>query len=127
MAAYKDTERGTWYVSFHYYDWTGKNKRKLKREFKTRKEALEWEQHFRMKEAADLDMSFEDFVQAYTMIIIRSMIYQDQVEVTQVMNELTYRHFIEDKAILLGKSLQVYAEIHLWMRVFRNLEIYYLK
>ena len=31
MAAYKDTERGTWYVSFHYYDWTGKNKRKLKR------------------------------------------------------------------------------------------------
>jgi len=29
MAAYKDTERGTWYVSFHYYDWTGKNKRKL--------------------------------------------------------------------------------------------------
>lgn len=66
MVAYKDTERGTWYVSFHYYDWTGKNKRKLKREFKTRKEALEWEQHFRMKEAADLDMSFEDFVQAYT-------------------------------------------------------------
>lgn len=62
MAAYKDTERGTWYVSFHYYDWTGKNKRKLKRGFKTRKEALEWEQHFRMKEAADLDMSFEDFV-----------------------------------------------------------------
>ena len=61
------------------------------------------------------------------MIIIRSMIYQDQVEVTQVMNELTYRHFIEDKVILLGKSLQVYAEIHLWMRVYRNMEIYYLK
>ena len=66
MAAYKDTERGTWYVSFHYYDWTGKNKRKMKRRFKTRKEALEGEQHFRMKEEADLDMSFEDFVQAYT-------------------------------------------------------------
>ena len=26
MAAYKDEERGTWYVSFHYNDWTGKNK-----------------------------------------------------------------------------------------------------
>ena len=48
-------------------------------------------------------------------------------DISQVMNELTYRHFIEDKAILLGKSLQVYAEIHLWMRVYRNLEIYYLK
>ena len=44
MAAYKDEERGTWYVSFHYNDWTGKNKRKLKRGFKTRKEAMEWEQ-----------------------------------------------------------------------------------
>ena len=30
MAAYKDEERGTWYVSFHYNDWTGKNRRKLK-------------------------------------------------------------------------------------------------
>ena len=30
MAAYKDEKRGTWYVSFHYYDWTGKNCRKVK-------------------------------------------------------------------------------------------------
>ena len=46
---------------------------------------------------------------------------------TQVMNKLTYRHFIEGKVILLGKLLQVYAEIHLWMRVYWNLEICYLK
>ena len=51
MAAYKDEERGTWYVSFHYNDWTGKNRRKLKRGFKTRKEALEWEQKFRLQQA----------------------------------------------------------------------------
>ena len=58
MAAYKDEQRGTWYVSFHYYDWTGKNCRKVKRGFKTKREATEWERHFRMKEAADLDMTF---------------------------------------------------------------------
>ena len=40
MAAYKDEQRGTWYVSFHYYDWTGKNCRKVKRGFKTKREAL---------------------------------------------------------------------------------------
>ena len=67
MAAYKDEERGTWYVSFHFYDWTGKNKRKLKRGFKTRKEALEWEQHFRMREESNLDMTFEDFWKSYKM------------------------------------------------------------
>ena len=55
MAAYKDEQRGTWYVSFHYYDWTGKNCRKVKRGFKIKREATEWEHHFRMKEAADLD------------------------------------------------------------------------
>ena len=66
MAAYKDEQRGTWYVSFHYYDWTGKNCRKVKRGFKTKREATEWERHFRMKEAADLDMTFEEFVQTYT-------------------------------------------------------------
>ena len=58
MAAYKDEQRGTWYVSFHYYDWMGKNCRKVKRGFKTKREATEWEHHFRMKEAADLDMTF---------------------------------------------------------------------
>ena len=31
MAAYKDEERGTWYVSFYYEDWTGAKKRKVKR------------------------------------------------------------------------------------------------
>ena len=66
MAAYKDEKRGTWYVSFHYYDWTGKNCRKVKRGFKTKREAIEWEHHFRMKEASDLDMTFGEFVEAYT-------------------------------------------------------------
>lgn len=66
MAAYKDEKRGTWYVSFHYYDWTGKNCRKVKRGFKTKREATEWEHHFRMKEASDLDMTFGEFVEAYT-------------------------------------------------------------
>ena len=58
MAAYKDEEWGTWYVSFHYNDWTGKNKRKLKRGFRTRKEALEYEQKFLLQQATNLDMRF---------------------------------------------------------------------
>ena len=65
MAAYKDEARGTWYVSFHYNDWTGKNKRKLKRGFRTRKEALEYEQKFLLQQATNLDMGFEDFYKLY--------------------------------------------------------------
>ena len=65
MAAYKDEARGTWYVSFHCNDWTGKNKRKLKRGFRTRKEALEYEQKFLLQQATNLDMRFEDFYKLY--------------------------------------------------------------
>ena len=65
MAAYKDEARGTWYVSFHYNDWTGKNKRKLKRGFRTRKEALEYEQKFLLQRATNLEMRFADFYKLY--------------------------------------------------------------
>lgn len=65
MAAYKDTERNTWYVAFYYRDWQGNNKKKKKRGFKTKREALDWEKTFRQKQEASLDMLFKDFVEVY--------------------------------------------------------------
>lgn len=65
MAAYKDEERNTWWVSFHYKDWTGKNCRKVKRGFETKKDALEWERSFLLKQAKNLDMTFADFADEY--------------------------------------------------------------
>ena len=61
MPAYKDKERNTWYVTFYYKNWLGENKKKCKRGFKTKKDALEWELTFRQREASSLDMSFKDF------------------------------------------------------------------
>ena len=29
MPVYKDTNKGTWYTSFHYVDWTGTNRTKI--------------------------------------------------------------------------------------------------
>lgn len=37
MAVYKDKNRGTWYASILYVDWTGERCRKLKRGFATKK------------------------------------------------------------------------------------------
>ena len=51
MAAYKDEERGTWYVSFYYEDWTGVKKRKVKRGFRTKKEALNFEMEYKNSES----------------------------------------------------------------------------
>ena len=65
MPAYKDTQKGTWYAAFYYQDWKGIKKKKLKRGFPTKKEALAWERTFLLQQAADLTMTFEAFVEIY--------------------------------------------------------------
>ena len=65
MAAYKDEERGTWYVSFYYEDWTGTKKRKVKRGFRTKKEALNFEAEYKRTAKADMDMTMGEFVEVY--------------------------------------------------------------
>ena len=59
MPAYKDKAKGTWYASFYFENWTGKKEKKMKRGFKTKREALEWERTFLQQQTADLDMTFE--------------------------------------------------------------------
>lgn len=66
MPAYKDQTKGTWYVSFYYQNWKGERTRKLKRGFRTRKEALDWERTFQLQTTANLEMTFEDFIAVYT-------------------------------------------------------------
>ena len=65
MSAYKDKTQGTWYVSFRYIDWTGKETQKLKRGFKTKKEALNYEKEFIRKTAADMKMEMNSFISVY--------------------------------------------------------------
>lgn len=109
MAAYKDEQRGSWYVSFHYNDWTGKNCRKVKRGFKTRKEALEWENHFRMKEGSDLDMTFAEFVEAYTRDMKpKPCTFPCAVNVFSISGMACYAHFHGTK--LIYKSFR-YSDI----------------
>lgn len=65
MPVYKDEKKGTWYVSIRYLNWKGEHTRKLKRGFKSKKEAQEYERTFLLKESRNLDMSFKDFVDIY--------------------------------------------------------------
>ena len=65
MPVYKDEKTGTWYSKFRYKDWTGKNKDKMKRGFATRRDALKWENDFKIRQAGDLEMPFSEFVRIY--------------------------------------------------------------
>ena len=65
MAIYKNEKTGTWYVMARYTDWTGARKQKCKRGFKTKRDAQEWERTFEQQTTADLDMTFEAFIELY--------------------------------------------------------------
>lgn len=65
MSVYKDKKKGTWYTSFRYTDWTGVRKQKMKRGFKTKREAAEYEVEFKRKNAADFTMTLGSFIEIY--------------------------------------------------------------
>lgn len=66
MSVYKDEKTNTWKAYYRYTDWQGKVHPTTKRGFSTKSEALAWEREQKIKVEADLDMSFESFVDIYT-------------------------------------------------------------
>lgn len=65
MPAYKDDKTNTWYCSFLYTDWNGDRKRKLKRGFALKKDALDWERKFLSKSKMSSSMTFEALTELY--------------------------------------------------------------
>ena len=65
MPVYKNEERNTWYVSFRYKDWTGKNIKKKKEGFARKKDALEYERNFKAKHSGSCQMNFRSMTELY--------------------------------------------------------------
>lgn len=65
MSANREKNKTTWECQFYYTDWTGKRKKKHKRGFIKKKDALDWEREFLEKQARSTDMTFRAFVELY--------------------------------------------------------------
>lgn len=65
MAVYKESKNNTWRVIYRYTDWAGERKQSQKRGFQTKREAQAWEREQLNKLGADLDMTFQNFVERY--------------------------------------------------------------
>lgn len=65
MPVYKDELRNSWFCKCNYKNWTGESKSKMKRGFKTKKEAQQWELDFLQKQSASMDMTMSAFVEVY--------------------------------------------------------------
>lgn len=90
MAVYKENDTGTWRVIYRYTDWTGERKQTSKRGFATKREAQAWEREQLQKVSADLDMTFESFVDTYA-ADIRSRVKENTWE--------TKEHIIRTKLL----------------------------
>lgn len=65
MPAYKDETKNTWYVQFYYQNWQGKRIKKQKRGFRTKKEALAWENEFKSTTNVNMNVTLAAFVEVY--------------------------------------------------------------
>lgn len=65
MPVYKDKQRGTFFCSFYYTDWTGEKKKKTKRGFKLKREAQAWERFFLEQTQGEPTMSFASLAKLY--------------------------------------------------------------
>ena len=98
MPAYKDKKKNTWYAKFNYKDWKGEIKFTTKRGFATKREALEYENEFKLHIAGDLDMNFEEFVKLYR---------EDHYPRIRVSTAANKDHIIDTKLIPYFKNFKI--------------------
>lgn len=65
MPVYKDEQRGTFFCSFYYTDWTGEKKKKTKRGFKLKRDAQAFERSFLEQTQGEPTMLFSALVDLY--------------------------------------------------------------
>lgn len=65
MKAEKDPKTGKWLIQYRYTDWQGKRHKSMKRGFATKRDAEEWLRNFLVKQSADFNMKFKEFIELY--------------------------------------------------------------
>ena len=98
MPAYKDSKTGTWFVKFYCKDWTGENKQIKKRGFATKRDALDYERNYKIRQENNLDMTFGEFWKLYT---------EDVKNRVKLNTWLTKEHIVETKILPYFKNLKM--------------------
>lgn len=118
MPAYKDSKTGTWFVKFYCKDWTGENKQIKKRGFVTKREALDYERNYKIRQENNLDMTFGEFWKLYT---------EDVKNYVKLNTWLTKEQIVDTKILPYFKNFKMNeitpGDVRKWqneMVVFRN-------
>ena len=98
MPAYKDSKTGTWFVKFYCKDWTGENKQIKKRGFAIKREALDYERNYKIRQENNLDMTFGEFWKLYS---------EDVKNYVKLNTWLTKEHIVETKILPYFRNLKM--------------------
>lgn len=98
MPAYKDHVTGTWFVKFYSKDWKGENRQIKKRGFATKREALEYERNYKIRQECNLDMTFENFFSLYS---------EDMEQRLKRNTWLTKEHIVRTKILPYFKDMKM--------------------
>jgi integrase len=114
MSVHKDKQTGNWYGHVWYRDWQGKQQRKIKRGFATKREAQEWEREFLLQRSDDLSMTFEQFLKIYEDDRRPRLKYNTWVSKEYIINDKLLPYFgnmpmnaIEAKDIIRWQNLLI--------------------
>lgn len=98
MPAYKDKTNNKWFAQFYCRNWQGDNKLIKKRGFNTKREALDYERIYKMKEQSNLNMTFENFFELYS---------SDKKPRLKLNTWLTKEHIVATKIIPYFKNRKI--------------------
>lgn len=98
MPAYKDKKTNTWYAKFNYKNWKGETKFTTKRGFSTKREAVDYENEYKLHIAGSLDMTFREFVEVYR---------EDRYPRIRVSTSASKDHIIDTKILPYFGKLKV--------------------
>ncbi|MBD5474876.1 MAG: site-specific integrase [Lachnospiraceae bacterium] len=102
-------EKGLWDVQFYYKDYRGKNIKKHKRNFKTKREAVEWAGKYIDQQSHNLDMKFSSFYQLYREDMA-TRLRENTVRTKEYITELKILPYFGEKKI----SRITAADIRRW-------------
>ena len=92
-------DKGLWDVQFYYKDYRGKNTKKHKRNFRTKKEAVEWANKYINQQSHNLDMDFSSFWQLYREDM-KERLRENTVRTKDYIMELKVLPYFGDKKIV---------------------------
>lgn len=97
MPAYRDDKQKTWTAKFTYKDWMDRTKHVCKRGFKTKREAVEYENNFRLEMAGSLEIDFSAFVERYKAELFPRIKYSTTITKSNIIDNHITPYFGKKK------------------------------